>query len=258
MTVRELGLGRLPATDDTHIQKYSLTDTTMPVSPTPVVIGVSWYQAFDQPTQDGNGKFWIADPDNLRSGQLGRIRGGHAICLRPPRLKDAVGWWRFYHQGEEGACVGFAVARMMSLLNRYRYDGFAVYHAAQEIDEWPGNSYSGTSVRAGLDVAREQGMPVARAGKTGPFKPGHGIAENRWCRTIEDVVWALSPHDEGRSLLTLGYVPATNSWGEDYPREYFIPLDVLDRLLFRERGDASLVTDRAGAVGMRPSPGLIL
>jgi hypothetical protein len=35
--------------------------------------------------------------------------------------------------------------------------GFDIYHRAQEIDEWPGEDYSGTSVRAGAKVVKEHG-----------------------------------------------------------------------------------------------------
>lgn len=42
---------------------------------TPVVIGVSWYSAFDTPQTVGVEK-WIG-----RGANWGRVRGGHAVCL---------------------------------------------------------------------------------------------------------------------------------------------------------------------------------
>jgi hypothetical protein len=54
---------------------------------------------------------------------------------------------------------------MMSLLNRKRYDAGWLYHEAQRIDEWPGEDYDGTSVRAGMDVLRTEG----HRRKFGPF-----------------------------------------------------------------------------------------
>lgn len=40
----------------------------------PVVIGVSWYTNFDNPTKKG-GKYFIGE------GDLGKVRGGHAVCI---------------------------------------------------------------------------------------------------------------------------------------------------------------------------------
>jgi hypothetical protein len=180
-------LGRRRATDDRHIQRYPLTATTVPTTPTPVVIGMNWYHAFDTPLlKDGN--FWIG-----RETDWGPVRGGHAICIKPPALRDSTGWWAFYDQGNEGACVGFAISRMMTLLNRKRYAADELYSRAKQIDEWPGEDYDGTSVRAGCDVARTEGLHVVRAGKAGPLSPDDGIAANRWATNLAEIAWCLSP-----------------------------------------------------------------
>ena len=43
---------------------------------TPVVIGVNWYAKFDEPEYDGRLKRWW-----IGRGSLGRLRGGHCVCL---------------------------------------------------------------------------------------------------------------------------------------------------------------------------------
>ena len=154
MSTREFPLGRLAPIDRVHEEKYPLTAATLPAPPTPVVIGVPWYSAFDKPVAKRRGdatEYWIG------LGDLGRVRGGHAVCLKPEGVIDAIGWWPFYDQGKEGACVGFACSRMMSLLNRRRYEAPWLYREAQRVDDWPGEDYSGTSVRAALDVLRSRG-----------------------------------------------------------------------------------------------------
>lgn len=242
----EHALGRRPATDDRHLQRYSLTAETMPIVPTPVVIGINWYERFDEPIiQFGSGirgVFWLTHktyPD------WGRVRGGHAICLKPPALSDLSDWWGFYDQGNEGACVGFAVSRMMTLLNRRRYRAVFLYHAAQQIDEFADTPpEQGTSVRAGCDVARKQGLWRYRAGVTTGPHPHDGIAENRWARSVEEVAACLSPADEGKRVLDAGYVEMLNSWGIEYPHRVRIDLESLNRLLFREEGDSTVITDR--------------
>jgi hypothetical protein len=229
-------LGRIPPSDDEHIQKYSLTSGTMPTEPTAVVIGINWYQAFDFPSERG-AAFWLPS-----SGEKwGGIRGGHAICLRPPAIEDNLSWWKFYNQQAEGACVGFSGSRAMTLDNRTRYDGFELFYEARLRDEWPGENYDGTSVRAGMDVLRDKGAFLYREKR---WDYSQGIAANRWARNVEEIAACLDPASGGKKVLRQGYVILLNSWGTVYPHYVRMPLDTLDRLIFREDGDATVITDR--------------
>src|SRR5262249_26468429 len=103
---------REPRTWD-HVDKYPLGALASAAQPTrvPVVLGINWYTNFDSPVKDGL-TYWIG------RGDLGTVRGGHAICARPWGVTDGAPWWDFYDQGSEGACVGFSASRMMTLLNR--------------------------------------------------------------------------------------------------------------------------------------------
>lgn len=236
----EGGLGRIPPTDNRHAIRYPLTAGTMPAIPTPVVIGVNWYQAFDTPQQGANGARWFPTPRQ----PWGTIRGGHCVCLKPPILTDTQAWWEYYDQGSEGACVGFGTTRALVLLNRRMYDAWSVYRTAQRIDEWPGEDYDGTSVRAGMDVARDYGMwRIRRSVVSGPF-PKDGISANRWAQSVDEIAACLDPASRGRYVLNAGYVTVLNSWGTNYPHYTRMPLDTLDRLIFREDGDATIITDR--------------
>jgi hypothetical protein len=233
-------LGRRPPTDDRHIQRYPLTVAALPQLPVPVVIGVNWYEAFDRPVYMRNkvtGKaIWGI---GLDEHNLGRIRGGHCVCIKPQGIVDPVAWWRLMDQGSEGACVGFGSTRAMMLLNRRRYDARWLYHMAQTIDEWPGEDYDGTSVRAGMDVLRDMGHRRVRGKRTSAVDAAEGISENRWARSVEEVMACLqSPRYEA-----MGMVPILNSWGASYPHLTYMPLETLDRLI-REDGEATIITDR--------------
>jgi len=239
MSIIERPLGRVEPTDDKHLQLYPLTAGTVPAPPTPVVLGVNWYTAFDAPTKDAAGRYWIG-----RGTDWGRVRGGHAVCLKPVRVADSLDWWRYYDQGQEGACVGFACSRMMTLLNRERYNARWLYLEAQKIDDWPGEDYSGTSVRAALDVLRARGH--RRPGATAAV-PATGIAEFRWASTVDQVLACLlGPGATGGSAHErLQAFPLLNSWGDDYPRVVWVPFAAMQRLM-DEHGDAAVVTDRVG------------
>jgi hypothetical protein len=213
------------------VEKWPLTAATTPVK-VPVTIGVNWYRAFDTPTKDKSGHYWIA-----QGTDLGPIRGGHCVCLKPAGVTDPSSWWDYYNQGAEGACVGFGSSRMMSLLNRKRYDARWLYKEAQLVDEWGSTPpEEGTSVRAGMDILRKRGHRIRRDGVSGPVRAVEGIAANRWATSVDQVLDVLG-------YGHLNYVDILNSWGRGYPHLVRMPVTVLDRLL-REDGEMTLVTDR--------------
>lgn len=65
-------------------------------------------------------------------------------------------------QGNEGSCVGFGSTHMLSAapwMHTMTYD-FArgLYLDAKKVDEWQGEDYEGTSVRAGMKVLQSRGL----------------------------------------------------------------------------------------------------
>ena len=175
-----------------------------------------------------------------------------------------------YDQGSEGACVGFALSWAMSILNRRFYSAMDLYRQAQRQDEWPGESYSGTSVRAGCDVLRERGHKLLhRHNHVHDWDPAHGIQRNEWASSVDDIRTCIAngvpvvlgidwmsnfnrPILKGREYWIgegdLGQVlgghaicayaasdrrqaiKLVNSWGTDYPYVW-LPYDTLQRLL---------------------------
>lgn len=85
-------------------------------------------------------------------------------------------------QGPDGACVGFGwsgelLARPSIVPGVNDDSARRLYHAAQQVDEWAGDDYEGTSVLAGAKVVHSAGF----------------MDEYRWAFSLDDV------------LLTLGY-----------------------------------------------------
>lgn len=235
-TADDQRLGRLIPADWEHVERYSIAGLPRAEQPTsvPVVIGVNWYAAFDRPTttrEGGRTVYWVG-----KDGDLGRVRGGHCICLEPKAPRDTTAWYRVMDQGAEGACVGFGWTRCMMLLNRKRYDAAWLYHEAQKVDEWPGEDYDGTSVRAAADVLRGRGHCRTRAGRTSPESVTDGIVANRWAQDVDEVLRALGTPD-------LGYVTFLNSWGTGYPHRVRMPAEAVARLI-AEDGEFAIPTDR--------------
>src|SRR3954466_15131758 len=85
-------------------------------------------------------------------------------------------------QGREGACVGFGWSAELAAdpvrVKVTDATALALYHRAQQLDEWPGEQYEGTSVLAGAKAVQEQGH----------------MAEYRWAFGVQDVLATLSAH----------------------------------------------------------------
>ncbi len=103
---------------------------------------------------------WIPGPIDNRDQPLGAAlerlgaqrTSGSRFWASPPARLD---------QGREGACVGFSWTNSVNAAPKlHRYSNTIaqqVYKRAQQIDEWPGEDYSGTSVRAGAKSCAERG-----------------------------------------------------------------------------------------------------
>jgi len=191
-------------------------------------------------------------------------------------------------QGSEGACVGFgwtaeALAGPVQV-NLSRIEGSApklpnnfaryVYREAQKIDEWPGESYDGTSVLAGAKVLARLGI----------------LHEYRWAFSVNDIIGTVMSHGPvvlginwyqgmysapdgkleiygnhvgGHCIIVVGYNPNSekfnnketvilqNSWGETWGVSGLAEMKVEDLArLVREGGEACVPVIR----GFRDDP----
>jgi Papain family cysteine protease len=201
----------------------------------------------------GTGFVQEADP---RDGDfpLGAVIGD----VDEPRSKEKV--WQLpdplLNQGSTNSCVGHACAHFILAAPRMvrSVDAIALWHRAQEIDEFPNNegTNQGTSVRAGFKVLREQNLitgdyrwandadealrfilirgPVAVGSK---WYPGMGEPTNGVMRL------SGNPGSIGHAYLLFGFSPdqdaflMANSWGSTWGIDgcAFLPYDALDQLI---------------------------
>lgn len=215
---------------------------------------------------------WINPRPDLRNTQF-PIRSLLPATADRSRPKAWAGPYVRLDQGQEGACVGFGwTTELMSNPVRVRPPGYstspsgvraansyaaALYHQAQQIDEWPGEDYDGTSVLAGAKVVRSRGL----------------IEGYRWAFSTDDVVdsliltgpvvigvpWFYSMYDTdadgivhvdgelvgGHCICITGYYPRIkgsggqpvmrwrNSWGDSYGLngDAYVKVSDLDALL---------------------------
>jgi hypothetical protein len=205
-------------------------------------------------------------------------------------------------QGSEGSCVGhgvvaeFAASPVRGNLGWYwveedvypgsdqphvahpgtpaeigHYLAVNVYRRAQQIDEWAGENYSGTSVLAGMKVGQERGwwsgyswalnMAELRAAlEMGPVVIGVEWREQMY-RAPSGIVTVGGQVVGGHCLVLTGYTPRhrvlkapayrwRNSWGGGsngygINGSAYIAADDLDAILFRAGGEAAIPTGRA-------------
>jgi hypothetical protein len=76
-------------------------------------------------------------------------------------VPDVPGWDIPLDQGPTPHCVAFTCTELLlahRIVNRPTIHPAELYARAQKVDEWPGESYDGTSVNAGMKILRELGF----------------------------------------------------------------------------------------------------
>lgn len=147
-----------------------------------------------------------------RSRRFSAVEGIEEKPLRSKQWECDV----YNDQGREGACVGFAWTHELSAkpkpIKRDADFALEIYRRAQQIDPWPGEDYSGTSVLAGVKAVMEH-----KNSRGNPL-----IQEYRWAFGTEDVLRVLGH----RGPVVLGiewqysfYTPDSNGqiWLDNNP-----------------------------------------
>lgn len=126
-----------------------------------------------------------------------------SLTTRTSRYWNAEGWWG--NQKSESSCVGFSWAHWIED-GPVVHGGIApivdptfIYNEAQLVDEWEGNSYDGTSVRAGAKVLQGLGR----------------ITEYQWAFDVSTLI---------NAILTKSPVVVGTDWFEEmfYPNEKYL------------------------------------
>jgi Papain family cysteine protease len=115
----------------------------------------------------------LRDGSEVADPRLGRLRQHddrnlnfpvRALFGDTPPMPRSYTWSVGVHldQGNLGACVGFSfaaelAARPVVVPDIDNTDGLRLYWRAQDLDQWPGYEYEGTSVLAGAKAVTEAG-----------------------------------------------------------------------------------------------------
>lgn len=171
-------------------------------------------------------------------------------------------------QGTEGACVGFSIAqelaaRPVAIADVDAQTAFTIYRAAQMIDEWPGESYSGTSVLAGMKTLQATGYYteyrwafslldlILAVGYAGPVVLGVNWREGMWDPDADGTLHVDGPVAGGHAILCRGVSVSRkmfrlrNSWSDQWglDGECFVSFDDMQKLL-DDQGEAAIPVGR--------------
>lgn len=166
------------------------------------------------------------------------------------RIWDGGGW--VADQGREGSCVGHGWGHWLHCEPiRQTLDPVGIYKLAQYLDEWKGQNYSGTSVRAGAKVLHHLGLieeyqwarsaaQVARhVLETGPVVIGVDWHQGMTTPGPDGYIRRKGPRRGGHCVCVTGYsggdFQIKNSWGPGWGNGGYAMLsyDDMDDLLVR-------------------------
>jgi hypothetical protein len=187
------------------------------------------------------------------------------FSMAAPRTERTFRNWMspgdIWDQGNTSECVSYAANRWLAahrVVNALPMSLHAFYKECQRNDEWPGEDYDGTSVRAAFKILKRLGYverydwafeaePVVRhILELGPVVVGTDWTESMFYPDRHGYIWPTGRIEGGHAWLvtaanrnrknpdgTIGAVRCFNSWGAGWGSmgKAWVTTDTLNRLL---------------------------
>lgn len=218
----------------------------------------------------------VFDPRLGRRYQPDPRSANFPICALLPRSAYATPKSKIWacgpvlNQGQEGSCVGHGFAHELSafpypIKNITHTEAVKIYKKAQELDDWPGSAYEGTSVLAGVKAvqalhpraiesyrwANTIADVIATLGWYGPVVIGVNWYTGMYNTDVEGSIKVSGEITGGHCLLARGCdvmknrIMLRNSWGPTWGKKgnCWISFQDFERLL-RENGDCCVPVSR--------------
>lgn len=204
-----------------------------------------------------------------------------ALPLKPPSPRSSPYYrtGRVLDQGSTPQCVGYSWRQWLSsapIMSKGGPDASLVYREAQLVDEWPGQDYDGTSVRAGAKVLHALGHIHSYWWGFNSVTVRDWILDG-WGTVVLGINWyeamfhpdndgciePRGPLRGGHALLCVGYSAGRkafrliNSWGEGWGQKGRCWLRAQDLdLLLEQQGEACMAVEQQVGLSMPSLPGV--
>lgn len=170
-------------------------------------------------------------------------------------------WPAVLDQGNTPQCVGYGLTKLClahKVANLPVMTPTALYNRAQQLDEWPGENYAGTSTNGGLKALREAGvitrwtwadeieMITRHVLEIGPVSAGTDWTEGMFTADSHGYIWPTGQSVGGHLWLivganrkrknpndTIGAYRMLNSWGGSWAQKgrAWVSFDTMEKLL---------------------------
>jgi len=190
------------------------------------------------------------------------------LVIPPTTVRSKRFWWTNGYWGNQGNnpyCVGYGWAHWIEdgpITHPGQIDPVMIYKEAQKVDEWPGEDYEGTSVRAGAKVLQSKGLisnyywatiidEITRAIlEVGPVTVGTDWYDGMFEPDSKGIIKPSGSIAGGHCYLLdginmkTGLLRLKNSWGRDWGKKGFALISLEDfSYLLSAEGEACLATE---------------
>lgn len=192
------------------------------------------------------------------------------IRKAPERPAPSYRYWTggpILDQGQTSSCVGHgwrAFLNVSPIREKGGPDAMAIYHGAQQNDEFPGENYDGTSVRGGAKFLQGLGYLDSYHWATSMqdiedfvLRLGSVVIGINWYTSMFDpdksgLVKISGNVEGGHCVLVMGHnknyglYEFQNSWGKSWGHagRGYLRSDDLQRLIFQENGEACAAIEK--------------
>lgn len=223
----------------------------------------------------GTGRLFVPDDRDKRFSVRKTLDEAEDTRQYKERSKT---WWSdgwYGNQGKTSHCVGYSWAHWLDagpirqpFLKEQTDEGYPInpleiYNNAQRMDQWPGEDYEGTAVRAGAKYLKQRGLikeyrwawdvdtVIETLMRMGPMVVGTWWYTKMYSPDRRGIIEPSGKRDGGHAYLLTGVdldmevFKIKNSWGRAWGRGGYAYIDIADfESLIQQDGECCIAIEK--------------